>query len=245
MNSHLKVSLSRGRFLPLTGARNVRDLGGYLAVDGRTVKWGRLFRSGDLDQLTEADLDLLNELEVKTIVDFRRLQEAQAAPDRTPKSADRVIALPMDPGDFKLAEVIDHKPGSWIMEEVNRSLATDYREDFRRFLALLAEEDSAPVLFHCAAGKDRTGFAAMLILAALGVGERTIMADYLLSNEGLGDRYDDLVERNPLLGPLVKVEPSYLSAGLEIINSRYGGLSAYLTDELGADLDKLRDIYLD
>ena len=245
MKSHLKFSFNQGRFLPLTGARNVRDLGGYLAADGRTVKWGRLIRAGDLDRLTDDDLRLLCELELKTIVDFRRIPEADIAPDRVPETVTKVLAMPMDPGDFKLAEVIDHKPGSWIMEEVNRSLATDYREDFSRFLSLLTEEGTTPIVFHCSAGKDRTGFAAMLILAALGVGDRTILADYLLSNEGLGDRYDDLVSQNPRLAPLVRVEASYLEAGIEIINQRYGGLESYLTKELGADLERLRDLYLD
>ncbi len=233
------------RFLPLAGARNVRDLGGYPAADGRRVKWGRLFRGGDLNELTGPDLDLLSGLSIKTFIDFRRRSEILVAPDRRPSSVRREITLPIDPGDFSVMTAGPDRPGGRLMEDLNRLLARDFQEPFGRFLALLARPENQPALFHCAAGKDRTGFAAMLILAALGVERENLAADYLLSNQGLGDKYAGQVEKNPYLEPVMVADVSYLEAALTVIDQEYGGLPRYLTGPLRADLPKLRELYLE
>lgn len=230
------------RFPPMEGARNLRDLGGYPTSDGRSVKWGRLFRAGDLHRLTERDQALLAEIPIKTIIDFRRPSETQTAPSRPPASA-TIVSLPVDAGDHSFLAAPDRQAAARLMEEVYRLLARDHQETFGRVLSLVLEAAPAPLLFHCAAGKDRTGFAAMLILAALGVDRETIMADYLLSNPALGDKYADWVAEYPQLEPLVVVTPSYLEAGFQVIDQEYGGLDRYLTHNLKANLDALRAEY--
>ncbi len=240
--SDLETALE-SRLVPLEGGHNLRDLGGYPTTDGRRVKWGRLFRSAELSGLTAADLEQLAEIPVRTVIDLRRPSEIREAPDRLPASVTGAVHLPITAGDPSMLAAPDRRTAARRMEEVYRGLARDNQEAFGRFLALLTEPDRGPVVFHCAAGKDRTGFAAMLFLAALGVDRETIATDFLLSNPGLGHKYADWVAEHPHLEPLVVVEPSYLEAGFEVIDREYGGLSAYLTRRLGADIGALRRLY--
>lgn len=240
--SDLEIALE-SRLRPLEGGHNLRDLGGYPTADGRRVKWGRLFRSAELSGLTEADLEHLAEIPVRTVIDLRRPSEIREAPDRLPASVTGTVHLPITAGDPSLLTVPDRHAAARQMEEVYRVLARDNREAFSRFLALLTEPSRGPVVFHCAAGKDRTGFAAMLFLAALGVDRETILADFLLSNPGLGHKYANWVAAHPHLEPLVVVEPSYLEAGFEVIDQEFGGLTSYLTRHLSADITTLRRLY--
>lgn len=240
--SELKAALET-RLVRLEGAYNFRDLGGYPAADGRRVKRGRLFRSADLSGLTDADLDFLAGLPVRTVIDFRRPSEILEAPDRMPASAAEAVRLPITAGDPSLLAAPDRCTATRWMEDVYRVLARDNQEVFGRFLALLAEAGRSPVLFHCAAGKDRTGFAAMLLLFALGVDRETILTDYLLSNPGLGDRYAGWAAEHPHLQPLVVVAPSYLEAVFAVIDEEFGGPRSYLTRHLYADIEALRRLY--
>ncbi len=238
------AAISGKRFLPLKGARNVRELGGYLGNDGKTIKWGRLFRAGDLDLLTEPDLDLLSALGLKTIIDFRRSAEMAAAPDKRPSSLVEYIPLSIDPGDIQLLAKESDKLPDQLMVDSYLSMARDFKEQFGAFLNLAAEADKAPLLYHCTAGKDRTGFATALLLSALGVDRKTIMADYILSAEGLGDKYAGFISKHPHLAPLATINPDYLTAALDLIDREYGDMDNYLTNELKADIPRLRDLYL-
>ncbi|UQZ90824.1 protein-tyrosine-phosphatase [Deltaproteobacteria bacterium Smac51] len=244
MNSIESYVNQPGRLLDFEGAYNVRDLGGYPAAGGRKVKWGRLFRSGDLNNLSDTDLEKMAKIPLKTFIDFRDDSEVRESPDRLPSSVERAVRLPIVIGSMK--EVIEsgqEPDGLVMMPWINEKLATDFHETFARFLAMAAEEDNAPLLFHCTAGKDRTGFAAMLLLTALGVGMDLIMADYLLSTECLREKYAPLVERHPYMAPLVRVEPEYLEAALKVINEQYKGLDNYLANVLKADVKRLRELY--
>ena len=238
------AAFSGKRFLPLEGARNVRDLGGYLGEDGRTVKWGCLMRAGDLDLLTDSDLRLLNSLGLKTFIDFRRPAERTSAPDKCPASVTENVALPIDPGDIELLAARGDASPEELMAESYSRMIRDFQEEYGRFFALLAEEDRAPLLFHCTAGKDRTGFAAALLLSALGVNRRTLIADYILSAEGLGDKYAGFMQKHPRLGALATINESYLEGALDLIDQDFGGMENFLRSRLKADLPRLRSLYL-
>jgi protein-tyrosine phosphatase len=104
-------------------------------------------------------------------------------------------------------------------------------------------ENNTPLLFHCSAGKDRTGFASALFLASLGVDKETIIQDYLLSKKQVEEKYAGFVAENPVLEPLMTVKREYIEAALDLIDKEYGGMENYLTHYLQVDTLKMRKIY--
>ncbi|MDH6387724.1 protein-tyrosine phosphatase [Dysgonomonas sp. PH5-37] len=233
------------RHLPMEGGYNFRDLGGFRTQDGRYVKWGKLFRSDDLSNLTDPDLHYLASIPIVSIVDFRAETEVQKSPDREPSSVKTNYKLPIIPGNlanFQTAAVSSET----LMTDMNRLLVSDtasigqYKELFR----LLQNPDDTPLLFHCSAGKDRTGLAAALILFALGVDDTIIMDDYLSSNAYLGNKYADIIARKPAIRGMFEVRAEYLSAALEQIRIEHGSIENFLTKVLDVDIQKMKDLYL-
>ena len=238
------------RQLPMSGGFNMRDLGGYRTSDGRHVKWGRIIRSDDLHSLTDEDLAYLASIPVKTVADFRSPQEVRAMPDKLSPQGMTYVGLPITPGsldDLQSYIAMTPEEVEAKMEWMNVYFATsdEGRERYREFFRLLKETDDAAILFHCSAGKDRTGMGAALILYALGVPEQTVMEDYLASNGYLAGKYSRYAERFPQLKGMLEVKPNYLSAGIDSIRTAYGSVETYLREELGADIGKLREFYLD
>ena len=238
------------RQLPMSGGFNMRDLGGYRTSDGRHVKWGRIIRSDDLHSLTNEDLAYLASIPVKTVADFRSLQEVRAMPDKLSPQGMTYVGLPITPGsldDLQSYIAMTPEEVEAKMEWMNVYFATsdEGRERYRELFRLLQETDDAAILFHCSAGKDRTGMGAALILYALGVPEQTVMEDYLASNGYLAGKYSRYAERFPQLKGMLEVKPNYLSAGIDSIRTAYGSVETYLRGELGADIGKLREFYLD
>jgi protein-tyrosine phosphatase len=231
------------RFLPLEALFNVRDLGGYAAAGGRRVKWGLLYRAGDLHELTPGDRAVLEERGIKTIVDFRGQAERDYAPDCDLVTVAQNRWLPIDAGSlFSLAELKTSDAMETLMGELYIALAEKAQDPYREFFSLLQEDGNPPLLFHCSAGKDRTGFGAALILSALGVGREQIYEDYLLSCQGLGAKYASQVAASPYLEPAFSVRRSYLTAAFDWIENAYGGMEPYLA-VLGADPERLRRLY--
>ena len=239
------------RHIPLQGTPNFRDFGGYRTQDGRRVRWGRLYRSGFLSALTESDLDVLKYLNIGLVCDFRSEDERQRRPSRWALSAvPRTELLPLAPGnqahtlkallggssdpDVRIDDVIG------AMESINREFVVDHCGVYGRLLQLVLDEPGA-VLIHCAAGKDRTGFGAAVILAALGVSESNIMEDYMLTRrylhmereiKGLMRRYELSVPQE-VVEPVIEVRPQYLSAAFDLIKADYGDFATYLSEGLG------------
>lgn len=231
------------RMVTLEGVTNYRDVGGYPAHGGKTVRWDRLYRSGDLFALSDNDLAKLAASGLKTIVDFRSAFEAKADPDRVPASVTRVCPLSIDPGDvFAMEDAMDGD-GAHLMERLNVVLVNEAKEQYAEFFRLLMNGGNMPLLFHCSAGKDRTGLAAALFLAALGVAREFIYADYLLSAGYAEEKYRHILTHHPELLPVITVKQEYLAAAFAEIDAKYGGLGNYLTGELGVDIDLLRDLY--
>ena len=241
------------RHVALQGTPNFRDFGGYRTLEGRYVRWGRLYRSGVLSKLTEADQQALLELGIGLVCDFRGEDECQRDPSRwSPQASLRAERLPLSPGNQKntLSRLIHGNDVSDIavahvvagMEDINRAFVVDHCEVYSRLLNLILEVP-APVLIHCAAGKDRTGFGAAVILAALGVDRSQILHDYALTTryllpevemERLLRRYN-LDLPGELVKPVVEARPQYLQAAFDTIDKTYGDFATYLREGLRID----------
>jgi protein-tyrosine phosphatase len=229
---------SPDRHLKLSGASNFRDLGGYPTSDGRTVRWRQIFRSNHLGHLTDDDASVLRELGVRSAYDFRGTEERAAALGGMPEIT--VHSLPVEPTVVAALRAIaaagtplstDHAVE--VMRDSYRSYVQKNTQHFRTLFAHLLE-DRAPLVIHCTAGKDRTGFACALILHTLGVSEDIISEDYLLTNRFYRrdpNSSSDLPEEvKQVLG---SVQASFLAAAFEAIDADYGDLETYLRDGLG------------
>lgn len=249
----------RSRRLALAGADNFRDLGGYATSDGRTVAWGRLFRSGHLGRLTTPDFAAVARLGIRLVCDLRAPSERADLVSRFPTStATKVLSLPVDFPALEPALVRrrllgrDFAAGA-LAETVlaaYRAYVTDFAPAFIGVLRALAAPDALPALIHCNGGKDRTGFAVMLVLLALGVPRATIVEDYLLTNHltrwttrrriWLVCLASRLAVRPSEMRALLEAREPYLDAAFATMEARHGSIESYLRDGLGVD-DELRD----
>jgi protein-tyrosine phosphatase len=229
---------SPARRLDLAGASNFRDLGGYRARDGRTVRWRQIFRSNHLGHLTEADIEALRPLRLKSAFDFRGTEERAVAMCGLAEIA--VHSLPIEPTVVAALRArrangtaLSPADALEVMRDSYRNYVRCNTASFRTLFAHLLE-DRAPLVIHCTAGKDRTGFACSLILHALGVPDDVIAEDYLLTNRfyrrdpsASSDLPDDVRQ---VLG---SVEASFLAAAFDAISADYGDLESYFSDGLG------------
>lgn len=262
-DEHGNEVLAPERRLGLQGSPNFRDFGGYRTARGQQVKWGYLFRSGHLARLTDADLELLSSLELDLVFDFRQESEQQSEPSRLPTlRPPEIRSLPIQPGNNSgfLREMSGPIPGPEAMFDfmvtVNRELAREEAGVYRRMFADILERDSARYLVHCAAGKDRTGFAAALILLALGVPEDVVLRDYLLSGrfynpeaevERIRVKYQLANSATDAILPMLRVDEAYLRAALEVMHAEHGDVPTYLETVMGlgaAEIAELKRRYL-
>jgi protein-tyrosine phosphatase len=232
------MSDSPARHLNLAGASNFRDLGGYPGKHGRTVRWRQIFRSNHLGHLTEADIEALRPLHLKSAFDFRGTEERVAAICGIEKIA--VHSLPIEPtvvaalhARLAAGAALSSADALEVMRDSYRNYVRYNTPSFRALFAHLLE-DHAPLVIHCTAGKDRTGFACALILHALGVSDELIAEDYLLTNRfyrrdpsASSDLPDEVRQ---VLG---SVQTSFLAAASEAIRADYGNLEDYFSDGLG------------
>lgn len=247
------------RILPLEGGTNFRDLGGYQTADGRRVRWGQVYRSARLTELTDGDVARINALGIQTVVDFRQSEDAGQYPDRLPEGVDYhhlpvFEYVPMSRRRVLLNRhrLLDTFAGVYVNHIVERGAPT-----FGGLMRLLADESHLPLLFHCTAGKDRTGVAAALILRALGVPRETVVDDYLLTNRSAQifiDEVNEQIDRHNTrliaaeqLYPLMAASPRLIAAALDHIDARYGGVEPYLRQRAGLSDDtlaRLREVLL-
>ena len=225
------------RHLNLAGASNFRDVGGYPTSDGRSVRWRQIFRSNHLGHLTDADIEVVRGLGVKSAFDFRGTEERTAAACKVEEI--KVHSLPIEPTVVATlrarlqARALSSADALEIMRESYRGYVHLNTHSFRELFAQLLQ-DTAPLVIHCTAGKDRTGFACALLLHALGVPANVISDDYLLTNR--------FYRRDPNASPdlpdevrqaIGSVEASFLAAGFEAVRADYGGLENYFSEGLG------------
>jgi protein-tyrosine phosphatase len=224
-------------------APNFRDLGGYSSGDGRQTVWGQVFRSETLSRLNDRDVEKMRALGIKTIIDFRGDDEIEKAPSRLPENVN-LVRLPIAVGNNDSTQQVmqslmsgqfDSLQCIRFMEEINRRFATEFVPQYRAFFEVLLQPESYPLVFHCTAGKDRTGFASAILLSTLGVDWDIVMEDYLLTNNCL--RPQSLAPQAqeqslPALRLIASVRPSYLNAAKDEIIQRYGSLDNYLQEAL-------------
>ncbi|MEU6675391.1 tyrosine-protein phosphatase [Streptomyces sp. NPDC046925] len=261
---HSRPAADGVRLVPLQGAVNVRDLGGYRTYDGERVRYGQVFRADALAKLTDADVTTLAGLGLKKVVDFRVPAEVQNdGPDRLPAGLTATSRPVNDNGLFvtlmtvigsrdpvKQEEMLGNGKADAFMREVYRTFVTDAsnRAQFATTLRDIAGggkgSTGSPLLYHCTAGKDRTGWTSYLLLRAVGVPEHTAVGDFLASNtyraaydakvrEGL--KQAGLMQNPDLLIPLQEVRTGYLDAALAEAEQKYGSLGGYLRKGLGLD----------
>jgi protein-tyrosine phosphatase len=262
-----EVSIRR---LPLQGTPNFRDLGGYETADGRFVRWGLIYRSGVLSHLTTADFHYLGQLGVRVVCDFRTAQENASEPEIwIPGAQVDHVSLPIGGDGNKdvnasMQQMLANHPTA---EELKQRMvkvygdfaftnAPEYAAVFKQL-----EDDHLPLLYHCTAGKDRTGVFSALLLLTLGVPEKTVLADYELTNKYLRDGMSaadskKLLAGNPAMSQLTPAErnilmaadPAYLESTLRKIDQKYGSFDAYRRQALGVsdhDVEVLRSRLLE
>lgn len=222
-------------------APNFRSLCGLGLADGRRVRARRFYRTASPHSFSPAAMETLEALEPAAVVDFRGRAEAAAGAYALPGGLRRVH-LPVEPktGDrvHELAGAgrLTQETAREAMRETYRYYVHENADVFSDFLRLAAEADGRPVVWHCAAGKDRTGFAAMLVLEALGAAREAILADYLRSND-LWRPGPDTVSTLPEPGrtALRRVEADYLEAALEALEAAHGSARAFAAGALGGE----------
>jgi protein-tyrosine phosphatase len=244
----------RQRLVPLEGAFNFRDLGGYPGLDGRVTRWGRLFRSDTLHELTGTDVDVLRSMGLSTIVDLRTAAELE----RTGRGP-----LGPEPIEYRHLSVIQDAEGEAIAAPApaGEDLSERYlwyldvgRRPLVDALTLLSVPASLPLVFHCAAGKDRTGVLAALVLDILGVDPEVIVADYLITAgrmELILGRYRsdpafaDQVARVP--SGRFGVEEATMASFLTELHERFGGARSWAVASGVApeQLDRMEELLLE
>ncbi|MBC1557606.1 tyrosine-protein phosphatase [Listeria booriae] len=237
------------RTIPLEGCFNFRDLGGYVNTAGKTVKWGKLYRSSLLTNITEKDKDTLEKLGVSWICDLRSTSEIAAKP--TPALAhikNRHIPIGTAKNESTESQKIDipddHRVYEPLMGESYRVFVQS-KDGFREIFNDIIEKEEVPFLFHCTAGKDRTGVLGALLLKLLDIPENTILADYELTNQyadnilgemqGLVNAFSSSEKKIDLenFRPMAEARPAYLEIAFDEMQKEYGSVDAYLEKGIG------------
>ena len=240
------------RSIVLSGASNFRDLGGYRGHQGQLVKWRRLFRSDHLAALSSQDALTLENMGVERVLDFRGNTERESLACALPSAT--VHSLAIEPTVVQgMKDLLDAGQALTpaltvdLMQQTYRDFVISNSPRFAELFAHLLADDS-PLVFHCTAGKDRTGFAAALILTALGVAREVVMQDYLLTNT-LYKTPTVLPVALPqeVMNVLWRVQEGFLDAAFNAVDAEFGGVDHYLQNQLGMDASRqqrLRELYL-
>lgn len=218
------------RWLPIEGCVNFRDLGGYRNRDGRTVRWRRLYRSDALQDMTSDDaLYAIKELGIRMVVDLRNSDEAER---------DGRGTLPGAGAEYRHIPLLEERGfPPFTGQDVVERLSTTYQWLVHNSGARVATavnaiaETEGGVVFHCSAGKDRTGLMAAMLLEVLGVDAETIEADYLLTNEAVEGILRRIQAMQPHASPTTQslaAQPLALQRFRDTLHREYSGAEAYL-----------------
>ena len=263
--SDIKQQSPTKRVLKVPRVSNFRDLGGYMARDGRIVKWGQLYRSGHLADLTPRGTILLKRLGLVTTIDFRSKYEAHRHPDRVLGDVRKIHLPVMDEANRKMSQEIRERVKSNRFEgfspdeliiKAYRQFPTGFTPEFKSFIHAVLDAKGRPVLWHCTAGKDRTGYASAILLRLLGVDQDTVYQDYLLSNQyvkELNRRTLAVIfargfKAYKMIRPLMRVQSGWLKAAFETLDLEWGDFDSYVKNGLGlspADVIQLQDHLLE
>ena len=262
-----REQLIERHLIPMEGGRNFRDMGGYTTADGRTLKKGQLYRSGVLHHLTEADYQTIEQLDIGTVVDLRATEERHSEPTEWQAGNINMLTwdyeMNLDGNDAlftRLAQPgVTAQDAELVMAEMYRDMVSQQRPHYAAMFEELATSGDA-LLFHCSAGKDRTGIAAALVMTALGMDRDTVMADFTLSEAILTDprfansapaldeqmsdeqnaQYAALAQLpQPAIAALMGTRPIYLETAFDEMTKQYGSVDAYIKDGLGVSEEEI------
>lgn len=253
-----QVADSLQRKVFMQGATNFRDLGGYKTKSGQHVKWGKVYRSADLSKLTELDLLEFQKRNIQTVVDFRGPMEIKQAPNKLPSGV-KTVHLPAGSQQVNPTVIyrqLKTKAATDSMMRAFYGVVDSLTFRYKPFFAsLLAKPTEDALVFHCTAGKDRTGMGAALFLIALGVSKEQVMADYLASNYYRKDENTRMIPRLKTMGfseemveDLMGVKESYLETTFNVLTEKYGSVDKYLKIGLGLgsqELATLKQLYVE
>ncbi|HUO48781.1 MAG TPA: tyrosine-protein phosphatase [Acidimicrobiales bacterium] len=226
------------RIIALQGAVNIRDLGGYPAAGGARTRWRTLFRADGLGELTDGDLEVVRALGIRTVVDLRSGEELERGR----------FDVDAHPVTFHHFPFIEQLPDADEFERRPGLLGSQYLEmvagagpQIRGALEALAEPGALPAVFHCTAGKDRTGVLSAIVLSLLGVDEETVVADYALSGAAmlrlrakLMRKYPEGRETIENMTEVFSAEPAQMEQLLDYVRTEHGSVAAYVAG-LGVD----------
>lgn len=257
------------QLIGITSGRNFRELGGYATNSGKKIKYHRLLRTGNWGSLSTDDQTFLANYGVSKVIDFRSEDEVTKQPDRIPEGVqyiyDPVFSEDLTNSSRSLNDLAtqaakDSEFGfNHMLFAYEDMINSDSAQNaYRTFFTQLLTNETGASAFHCTAGKDRTGFAALLIMTALGVPLKAIKKDYLLTNITTKDFVNNLVERARLNGENANVQQSirdiqsvrseYFDHALKMLNDEYGSVNNYLRDVMklsASDIFELRHLYLE
>lgn len=250
-----QVQDSTQRKIRIPNTVNFRDLGGYKTTDNKAVKWGKIYRSAALDKLTPPAFDSLQKRKVSTVIDFRGTKEMEHAKDQLPLNV-RYVHCPQGSENTgaALKNLSNNSSGDPIMISFYDNLDSIKDRTKIFFKELLHLPDNESLIFHCTAGKDRTGMAAALFLSALKVPQEIVMQDYLASNyyrknvnQNEAINIEKMYHLNPKVAEdLMSVKSAYLNATFDAITKQYGSIENYLKKSIGLtkrDIKILRKKY--
>lgn len=259
MTVELAMSRSRGlaaheRVIELQGAANFRDCGGYPCAGGGHVRWGRLFRSGKLSDLTDADIRRLEALGIRSVFDLRAPKECRQDPTRWSHPDLRVSTYPKG-GDRRLIELPPGRTGDAdgalaLMTNFYAAIPFELAPAFKAMLRDLSQ-GAHPCIVHCSAGKDRTGVAIALVLTALGVEREIVVQDYQLTQQlprpvsDMARAVDaDRSEKRfrerfsaEAIDLMMSANIRFIATAFTAMEERHGSVTEYMRCELGADED--------
>ena len=244
----------RNRLIAFEGTENFRDLGGHPTRFGVPVRWGTLYRSDGLQALTDGDVERYRALGVRVVYDLRRDSERVSRPNRVPSEA-HCMMTPVDARGEVAADrlaAVDRDGGEAMLRAMYAQMVAYSLPVIAGVLTGMADAGRLPAVFHCHAGKDRTGFVAAMLLEAVGVPRDTVLDDYELTaryrrREHQEESFERLVAGGmPVEAALgIMGSPRWAMAEtLEELDTAFGGTDRYLREQAGLDpemLDRLRD----
>ena len=230
------------------GINNLRDLGGKKTPEKRTLKKGLFLRCAAPTEWNDNVKKQISALKKPLIIDFRGVQEEKNSPYRIPKEYfSKKVHLPIEPKVTELLKNLSEIDKSKttkieaIFQNAYRKYTIENIQTFEAFFKILFDNPDSTIMFHCTAGKDRTGFASALILSLFGVARETIVDDYLLSNSTYRptQRVKGEVQKVGIK-QLLRVEESWLNAGLEEFTERVGNIKDFCTKIINGE-NKLKE----
>jgi len=256
------------RRIPMQGDPNFWDFGGYRIDETLQTAEGLLYRSGRLSRLSGRDWDVFAELNIRTVIDLRSHDEVEEAPDPVEKLQEMDVQyrnMPIAQNGLGKQQVVDlfrqaaagrvniHQH----MTEAYRGIPDEFAPQMKKICRILLQEDAYPILFHCTAGKDRTGYVAAVLLGMLGADESLIRKDYLsYERQNLPEAAARYAESFREYGievdhehthPYLKVEEAYIDAMLDAVRGKWGSMMQYAEEKLemhDCETAELREILL-